>query len=715
MQFAPVRDVDVPGEMQKYAQIGATNAQTAERAANVGLIGQQTQGAALTNQVTRARLGAYGGGIPGMASPSGPAIGGNYQSPGGGQPAVTTGGGGQIIGGFAYPPDLVQARELAVLNGQDGAAAAKSIFDQRNQRIGQMVGTLLGPQGQPPSADQWNAMNDRLFQQGYIDNIQHAQVHDHPEMINQVIAGLAPVTDQPGFKYAQGLATGTAGAMTTPHEIMTPGPNGTMVPGVTSNAAILGIAPTAQYGSPLAQRVKTFENASGNPSQTNGSGPGGTATSSAMGDHQWTRGTWADALTQFAPQLAPGMTAAQARNSPQVQALRGNPALSAWMFDQRAPGIAATMAATTPGGQPTNAAVALGHFLGPDGAAQLVKTPSDTSFKTAFPEQAAANPSYAKMTTGQIAQMFARRYGTDAFVPNAGAPVPVGGASPSGQGTGFAPLTPNPAAPGVAPPPPSIQTGPQKLTPSTERLANIDEQVMKEDAAENQANVAASLAANKARLNLLETKQTVAGLPTGSLADQRMSMQAALQQFGTPWAQRLSSTLTGMSEPTLDKMQEAKKQMFNNVVEQEKAVGSGVRIGAMFTNYFQKANPSVDMQNPAIMDILNFQNVAQQMAADYGRASNEHFLAARGATTQALQNNSYTPYQPLTTLNNQWMDPKSVHNPAVYAAAANLMNGMPHDKAFKGLLPEQQVEALNVITRADPNAQATIMARRAAQ
>jgi hypothetical protein len=68
----------------------------------------------------------------------------------------------------------------------------------------------------------------------------------------------------------------------------------------------------------------------------------------------------------------------------------------------------------------------------------------------------------------------------------------------------------------------------------------------------------------------------------------------------------------------------------------------------------------------------------------------------------------------MTALEKQWLSPDSPHGPDVYAAAANLMNGMPPAKAFATFGPgtdakpnlvnrAKQQEAVAIIKRVDPN------------
>lgn len=232
--------------------------------------------------------------------------------------------------------------------------------------------------------------------------------------------------------------------------------------------------------------------------------------------------------------------------------------------------------------------------------------------------------------------------------------------------------------------------------------STLDTKQIEEDATRNEANVNAGLQANQAVLNLKEMRDVVQGLPTGAWADTRTALQSFATQFGGPWTQGLATQLTGMDKPTLAKMEEFNKIALNNVVKQEQAIG-GARVGAMLTNYFAKASPNINMQQPAIKDIMNMALVGLQMTRDFADASNAHYNGARDATMEsAAPDKTYVRYQPISKLEAQWTSPTSVHSPDVYAAAARLLNGGSVADAMKGLTKEQQVEAVHVLSRADP-------------
>jgi hypothetical protein len=255
----------------------------------------------------------------------------------------------------------------------------------------------------------------------------------------------------------------------------------------------------------------------------------------------------------------------------------------------------------------------------------------------------------------------------------------------------------------------------QQPTPGEKVQIERDTPFINEDAKVNQENVDAGLRAGQDQYNLRNIKTLVAGTPDGALgaaAQSRTALQAYATQFGGQWGQALVGKLTGVDSADLPVLQELGKSFLSNVLSNERTQGVA-RIGAMSTQYFAKASPSTELTKPATQQIANTSLVSQQMTRDFADASNTTFATNRKTTNDSLVNGPYQQYQPLAnTLQKEWLAPDSIHNPSVYAAAANLMNGMAPSKAFSQLKPEQQQEALHIIDRTDPSEKAAILARR---
>lgn len=194
-----------------------------------------------------------------------------------------------------------------------------------------------------------------------------------------------------------------------------------------------------------AHQINHGENGTGNPAAPNASGPGGTATSSAMGNGQFLAGTWPSVIRAVRPDLAAGKTDAQ------LLPLRAVPELAQSATEQYARQNGATLAQA---GLPvTGGTVALAHFLGPQGAATVLNARPDAplSMLPGMGATVAANPSLKGMTAGQLAQKYQTQMGAapTAQVAGPGAPVQIPPVTPQSA--------PMPQAPGVG--------GPQALTP----------------------------------------------------------------------------------------------------------------------------------------------------------------------------------------------------------------------------------------------------------
>ena len=261
----------------------------------------------------------------------------------------------------------------------------------------------------------------------------------------------------------------------------------------------------------------------------------------------------------------------------------------------------------------------------------------------------------------------------------------------------------------------------QQPTPGEKTQIANDTPLIENDVKVNQENVDAGLKAGTDQYNLKNIKTLVNGTPDnlmGAAAQTRLAIQSYAREFGGSWPQGLSAALTGVESKDVPVLQDLQKDFLANVLANERTQGVQ-RIGAMSTQYFAKASPSIDMTKPAVQQITNLGLVAQQMTRDFADASNQAFDANRTATNQSLVSGPYQPYKTLaSSLQKEWLSPDSPHSPDVYAAAANLMNGMPPSKAFAEFNSQtdvgraKQTEALNIIKRTDPSEMQAIMARR---
>ena len=314
------------------------------------------------------------------------------------------------------------------------------------------------------------------------------------------------------------------------------------------------------------------------------------------------------------------------------------------------------------------------------------------------------------MTAGEFVDKWSDAWG------KAGGSGGGGGVQVAGPG---APTGPNPNAPVQIPPTGQAQpmpggavaaAEPPKFTAGVEAARTVDTKHIGEDDTTNQANLDAAHKSTQATVGIREARDLVANVPSGAFIDQRMALQSAAQQTGNPLLSRLSTALTGLSSQQLNDAEFARKLYQNNVVAQEQAIG-GVRIGAMFTNYFAKASPNLSLQKGALNEMTNAALVGSQMVRDFANGGNDYVQQAQGDYQQKLASGHYKSYRPMRTYEATWTAPASIHSADTYAAAAHILNGAPLTEAVKGLTKPQIDEAIHVIARADPGAMSGLLAR----
>jgi len=158
------------------------------------------------------------------------------------------------------------------------------------------------------------------------------------------------------------------------------------------------LSPTVQGRDAILDRIGGIENATGNPAARS-------STSSAMGNFQFTNGTWLDTIQAHRPDLLQG------RDTKDVLALRADPKLSremaGYLLDDnsavlRSQGIAAT---------PSN--LYLAHFLGVGDAAKVLKAAPGTPISDVVdPKSIAANKSVLEgKTVDTVAQWASSKMG----------------------------------------------------------------------------------------------------------------------------------------------------------------------------------------------------------------------------------------------------------------------------------------------------------------
>ena len=245
----------------------------------------------------------------------------------------------------------------------------------------------------------------------------------------------ASVWFQPGG--LGGIPGGSSASASTPDGTSSPPPgtsssssDSSSTPSATSSGAAGATSSPpsgAMTSDTYAQRVASYENPTGNPAAFNGSGPGGAPTSSAIGNGQFTQGTWLPLFKKAFPQQA-GQFSDQ-----QIMALRADPQWSSAMTVALAGRNATTLQAA---GVPVTAqTLGMSHFLGAGDAVSVWHAPSGTPLSSVLPAQdIAANPTLANQTAGMYRANMQMRFGSS---PVDLSSVAGGSQAATGSGTPF--------------------------------------------------------------------------------------------------------------------------------------------------------------------------------------------------------------------------------------------------------------------------------------
>lgn len=684
------------------------------------------------------QAGATGTGAPvqsqALGASAAPAIGQQQQTAdqGGAAPPPFVSPNGALYPGVGVPMPKMWAMGIAnaMATGGDVSKAIQSTLDARRLAIGQLMSGAMGQNGQvDPGA--WNQAVRTAFDQGFIDSNDAHRYYNNPGLAQSLITSLVPPGEQPSVRGAQAGAAaqaevgpaiqragGEAQAKVGPELATAAGkqaienantivtvqqrnPDNTysqvqmtkgqaiargLLPPDTPTGASLANPNAPMNGQQYAARVTAGENPGGNPAQANTSGPGGTPTSSAVGNGQFQDLTWLDQMQRYRPDLTQGKTDAQ------ILAMRANPGLSAEIIQTYARDNAAALNKSN---LPVNAAtLGLSHSFGAGGAQSILRAPANTPLTSVFPPLPgglpnpviAANPTYANKTVADAVGGFVQRFGTGAVDLGPGgaaaAPAAAAGGAP-GAGAGV------------------ISQGAPEPTKGQEAVMDYEGKtaIPRDQALVTDAQTGA-MHAQSAIPVLLDARDKIPLVASGSFGQERTNIASFMATFGPDWANKFLAATTNIDPSKAADMQEFIKQTFQQVTSAESQMGGGVRVGALLTKYFSQAMPNINMQGTAIRDMMNFLLIGNQMTRDYAQGAAQHFNDSTAAWTANPVANRYTP---LTSFDEKWTAPGALSAPNVYEAAALLTNGKPHAQWADGLTPQQQVAAIQIATRADPS------------
>ena len=684
---------------QKELANEATQAGIGQTQAQTGLIGEQARTAQIGNQIASARLpflmNAYGQGGGGGQTSNGPpgAIGAS-----GGQD--WTGPGGQIMdqnGPFsqlgAVPHGV--ATDLMLAPPEKWAELVPQVRAQKNAYVNQAIAETLDQSGQADPT-KWNQMVANEVQSGWMTASQARNLYGHPELAQTILQSTLSVPEMPGTKQAQAGATAAGGAPYDLVKTTRQNPDGTYQEVYVPKSTLVGGGAGGQQGGGALpadlttniQRASQVYNVPANDlmatAKVESGGPSGaTSKTGAAGSFQFTGGTASDM----------GVTNPRDNRQASLGAAR--------LYVENRAALTDSL-----GRPPASSEIYLAHQQGADGAAALIQAPPTMLAVDALkqagipPRNVLVNGGTPTMTAGDFVKKWQTAFNQAAGRPTAPTDA---GASPTTQ---IPPTGQAPALGGGA----VAAAGAPQFSPGVQAARAIDAEHIKADDALNQSNLDAAQKSLQATVGLREARDLVANVPTGAFIDQRVALQSAAQQTGSPLLSRISTAVTGLSPQQLNDAEFARKLYQNNVVAQEQAVGN-VRIGAMFTNFYAKASPNLSLQNGALNEMTNAALVGSQMVRDFANGSDAYTQAAQGAHQQKLAANQYEPYQPLRNYEATWTAAGSPHAADTYAAAVHILNGAPITQAVKGLSPAQVNEAVDVIARADPGAMPKLLAR----
>lgn len=688
----------------------------------------------------------------GQPSRTGPPLSGALTGqPPPGMAPVFTGPEGSIspLVGFAVPKQL----SIGLLGAQDQGAEREKLWTLKQHVIASAIQQTINPQTGQADPAMWDQQVQTLFNQGWITNQDVKRAWGNPGLAMQMLTGTMAPGDTPAMQAAveagkkqagvgpalqvKAGETAIEGANTIVH-VTVPSADGTssVDTQMTRNQAIQrgilkpdgsngtgsvvqgqGATDTPMTGAAFGLKMPGQENNTGNPGALNQSGPGGTATSSAMGNAQFLKDTWLDVMKRNRPDLTQGKTDDQilALRDDRVAAAAGAPGLSAQMTTQYAKENSAALSAA---GIPVNATtLAMAHGFGPGGAKALLNSPADASASYVLGSQITdANPNLRGKTVADVVGGFKNRWhlGPVQFDEPAGAggvkvagpgggpatpPPPTGNDVLAGGGAGGGATAPNA---GTVPPQPGEvgRTTPVPSETTKLQMTNDQTQMNKdtESVADMQSGAQHSAAAQAILYDLRERLKRAPGT-TGAMGDTRTEVANYLKTFAPDWANKFVSATTGLDPNKAGDMQTIIKEALTATTGAETTLLPGARYGAMLTNYFSKAMPSINTQGPAFKEMMNWQLIGHQMVKDHAGFVQDDNDAQRANFQGDMVHNRY---QTLNASQQKWMDPQGVHIPEVYQAASDALNKRPYDQWSKGLNAAQLGEVGQIIKRVDP-------------
>jgi hypothetical protein len=297
-----------------------------------------------------------------------------------------------------------------------------------------------------------------------------------------------------------------------------------------------------------------------------------------------------------------------------------------------------------------------------------------------IPEQAARDPAFA--ASPEYQQWYARTVA-------AGTKVDASGQVIRPDMSAYPPVPGAPAAMG---------------TPTVDNSREIDLKAHERDSKEIAGIADAGHAAQSDQIRIQAMRDAFNQITSGPASEFRAGIARFAQTFIPNQATAdVLSRWTNMKDPAI--AEEVAKMALKGAGTQERGV-LGSRGGYQAMKLFQATNPSLSLMPQANQAILGMQLIGNQADIDYTAGAQSHF---KNGTASLKQTDG--KYSPLADFDEQWQKQR---NPQVYAAAMGALGGMPatdtkiNGTAVKGwtngLSEAEYQRALNIVSRADPNA-----------
>jgi hypothetical protein len=166
------------------------------------------------------------------------------------------------------------------------------------------------------------------------------------------------------------------------------------------------------------------------------------------------------------------------------------------------------------------------------------------------------------------------------------------------------------------------------------------------------------------------------------------------------WLGQLTKGLTQIDQNSANAMAEVAKLTLS-IAGSSAEQTAGHNTGLGIVKLYQSAFPGLDTPKEAFRNMLHLFEVAHQAQIDFSNQSNEFHIRERHAPGVA---NGTAAYHSLNEFDTGWQNQAGIHAPAVYVAAAAILNGALPEQWQSSLADDaQRIEAIKIAMRANPD------------